>query len=65
MTSYYVFRLNGVVQRIAKIVDGVPYGYENGKWEFMPGLAKIQNDATSDYEEITKEEADILIQGDY
>ena len=65
MTVYYVLKFNGEVRRIAKIEDNaLAYGWENGKWVSMPNLLKIQNDVTSDYEEITKEEADRLMKGD-
>lgn len=62
MTVYYAFKFEGKVRRIAKIVDNaLAYGWENGRWVSMPGLLKIQQDATSDYEEISKEEAEKLI----
>ena len=61
METYYVYRLNGAVRRIAKIVDrAVAYGWEGGKWVEMPNLLKIINDVT-DYDEISKKEAEILI----
>ena len=60
--EYYVNRDKEKVYRIAKFVDGVPYGYIDKEWKFMPSLAKITQDATSDYEEISKKEADKLIE---
>lgn len=57
---YYVLKDEERVARVAKISDGLPYGYEGGEWVFMPGLAKIQYDDT-DYEEISEEEANKLI----
>lgn len=65
MTFYYVLKFEGKVRRVAKIVDNaLAYGWENGRWVSMPNLLKIQNDVSSDYEEITKEEADQFIKGD-
>lgn len=65
MTFYYVLKFEGKVRRIAKIVDNaLAYGWENGRWVPMPNLLKIQNDVSSDYEKITKEEADQLIKED-
>lgn len=59
--NYFVHRNNGEVTRIAKIVDrALAYGWNAGKWVEMPGLLKIINDIT-DYEEISKEEAENLI----
>ena len=53
---------DGTVGRIAKFVDGIqPFGYENGQWVSMNGLAKILFDATTDYKEISKDEAERLI----
>ena len=61
METYYVYRNNGEVTRIAKIVDrALAYAWGDGKWVEMPGLLKIINDVT-DYEEISKEEAENLI----
>lgn len=57
---YYVHRDEGKVTRIAKKENGLYYGYEKGKWVEMPGLIKIEFEIT-DYEEITKEEAERLI----
>ena len=60
---YYVYVSdNGFIGRVAKFVDGHPYGYDEdaGDWVFMPGLVKIKFDIT-DYEEITKEQAERLI----
>lgn len=63
METYYVYRRNGEVTRIAKIVDrSLAYGWDNGEWVEMPNLLKIINDIT-DFEEISKEEADVLIRG--
>ena len=60
-TQYFVYRSHGRVGRVAKFVDGLyPYGWDKGKWVFMPGLIKIKFDIT-DYEEITKKEALKLI----
>lgn len=65
MTFYYVLKSEGKVRRVAKIVDNaLAYGWENGRWVSMPNLLKIQNDVSSDYEKITKEEADQFIKGD-
>lgn len=61
--KFYVYKYNGEVRRIAKISDGLPYGYEGGEWVFMPGLSKIQHEDT-DYEEISEEEANKLIGGE-
>lgn len=63
---YYVHRLNGKITRLALIgeVEGEfgAYGYEGGKWEFMPGLFKIENDVTADYDEISETEAQKIIE---
>lgn len=60
METFYVLRKNGAVKRIAKIVDNaLAYAWENGQWIPMAGLLKIQNEVT-DYEEISKEEAERL-----
>lgn len=58
---YFVYYDEGTPTRVAKIEDlSVAYGWENGKWEEMPSLMKIVNDIT-DYEEITKAEAEKII----
>lgn len=49
----------GKPTRVAKIED-VAYGWQDGKWEYMPNLIKIINEIT-DYEEISKEEAEKII----
>lgn len=57
MAQYYVLKIDGKVCRLMKFDDsGAPLGYENGKWELMPGLMKIKFEDT-DYELISKEEA--------
>lgn len=61
---YYVtYHDDGSVARLAKIDDVTAYGWENGKWVEMPGLISIEWDATRDYYEITKDQADGLIEG--
>lgn len=60
---FYVHKYEGKVTRIAKLGDDGAYGWVNGKWELMPGLWKIENDVTADYEPISKEEADALTAG--
>lgn len=60
-TEYYVNRDHEKIYRLAKIVDGLPYGYVDKEWKFMPSLAKITQDVTSDYEKISEEEANKLI----
>lgn len=62
MEVYYVLKRNGMIGRLAKIVDNAnAYGYENGEWVEMQGLIKIQFDGSEDYVEISKEEADEII----
>ena len=53
---------DGVIGRIAKFDGVIPYGYdeEKNEWIEMPSLIKIKFDIT-DYEEITKEQAERLI----
>lgn len=58
--KFYVLKRDGEVRRIAKISDGSAYGYEDGNWQPMQHLMKIQWDDT-DFEEISKEEANNLI----
>ena len=58
---YYVYKSeDGFIGRVAKFVDNIPYGWDNGKWIYMPGLIKIQFEVT-DYYEISKEEAEQII----
>lgn len=58
---YYVHYSDGKITRLALIgwANGEfgAYGYVGGKWVFMPGLSKIENDVTADYEEISEAEA--------
>ena len=61
--TYYVYRGdNGEIGIIAKFVGAIPYGYdkEKGEWVEMPNLIKIKFEDTN-YEEITQEEAERLI----
>ena len=61
-TYYYVnWSDDGTAGRIAKFVDRLPYGWQDGQWVFMPSLTKIAWDVTADYDEITEEEAMKLI----
>lgn len=60
---YYVnVNDDGVIGRIAKFDGVIPYGYdeEKNEWIEIPSLIKIKFDIT-DYEEITKEQAERLI----
>ena len=57
---YYVYKHDGKVTRIAKIGDDGAYGWQDGKWVFMPGLRKIEWEIT-DYENISQEEAERLM----
>ena len=59
---YYVHKYEGKVTRVAKLGDDGAFGWEKGKWVEMPGLWKIEWEVT-DYDDITKEEADKLIAG--
>lgn len=58
---YYVHKLDGKVTRLAMIgeVNGEydAYAYIGGKWVSMPGLFKIENDVTADYDAISEAEA--------
>ena len=56
MDEYFVYRNGEIVGRVAKFSDGVPYGWQDGKWEYMPSLVKIKNEDT-DYEKISEAEA--------
>ena len=58
--KYYVLRTGSKVNRVAKIESGCSYGWENGRWEYIPGLIKIQNSIT-DYEQISEKEAAALL----
>ena len=59
---YYAYdNPDGGVSRIAKFVGIEPYAYENGEWVRMSGLIKILFDATTDFYEISKDEAERLI----
>ena len=59
---YYVHRDDdGNPTRIAKQTGMDFYGWENGEWISMPSLNKIMFDVTADYDEISKDEADALI----
>lgn len=59
--TYWVYYRNGNPHRIVKIVDrSSAYVYEDGKWVSRQSLIKILQD-TTDFEEITKEEAEQLI----
>ena len=59
---YYVYRDGDKIYRVARIDNGsLAYGYEGGKWVYMPSLIKIQNEIT-DYEEISEDEANKLIE---
>ena len=61
MTSYWAYYRNGVVHRLAKIVDrSSAYVYEDGKWIPRQSLIRILFDIT-DFVEISKETADQLI----
>lgn len=63
MEDYYVLRRNGIDGRLAKIVDGAfAYGWENGEWVEMQGLIKIRFDGSEDFVEISKEEAEKIIE---
>jgi hypothetical protein len=59
-TAFYVLRDGETINRLAKIEDSIPYGYEGGEWVYMPSLIKIVNDLT-DYEEIDESEANEII----
>ena len=62
MALYYVYKLDGKIGRIAKQEPwGVFWGWENGEWVKMPGLAKITWEITN-YEEIDEAEAMRLIE---
>lgn len=58
---YYVHKLDGKVTRLAMIgeVNGEygAYAYMDGKWAYMPGLFKIENDVTADFDAISEAEA--------
>lgn len=61
--AYYVlYRDDGSVGRLARITDGIAYGYNpEGKiWEFRPSLVRLMFEDT-DYVEISKGEAERLI----
>lgn len=59
-TEYYVYRRDGEVRRIAKLVGSSAFGYVDGEWVPMQGLIRIRYDDT-DFEEISEEEANNLI----
>lgn len=60
---YVLIKQNGEIGRLAKFVDNIPYGYDPTKkeWVYMPALVKIQNDVTTDYQEISEAEAEKII----
>ena len=59
---FYVHRDDdGNVTRLAKQSDGLFYGWENGEWIEMPTLNKIMFDASADYDDISKDEAEKLM----
>ena len=43
---YYVHRMNGKINRIARLSNGSADGWENGQWVQMNGLVKIENEIT-------------------
>lgn len=57
---YYVFREGEKVYRIARIGADGAFGWDAFRWIPMNGLHKIEWEVT-DYDDITKEEADRLI----
>ena len=60
---YYVYKTDsGKLGRVAKIVDGLAYGYDSEikDWVEMPDLIRIQLEDTN-FEPISKEEAERLI----
>lgn len=61
--TYYVYRSDsGVLGRVAKIVGVNAFGWDKEKkeWVEMPSLLKIKFEITN-FDEITKEEAEALI----
>lgn len=59
---YYVYRDEGKITRLARLGGDGAYGWESGKWVYMPSLWKIENDIT-DFEEISEKEAQDIMKG--